>query len=87
MVEPNDKKEIMMDCPLCKTKMVEGTTVLTFKMEGTQILVIKDVPALICEQCGEEFVDLQISKNVEKQVNKAVADGISMGFLSYDKAA
>jgi hypothetical protein len=56
-------------------------------MEGTQILVIKDVPALICEQCGEEFVDLQISKNVEKQVNKAVADGISMGFLSYDKAA
>jgi len=77
----------MMDCPLCKTKMVEGTTVLTFKMEGTQILVIKDVPALICEQCGEEFVDLQISKNVEKQVNKAVADGISMGFLSYDKAA
>jgi len=67
--------------------MVEGTTVLTFKMESSQILVIKDVPALICDQCGEEFVNLQTSKNVEKQVNKAVADGISMGFLSYTLAA
>jgi len=76
-----------MNCPLCKSKMVEETTVLTFKMEGSQILVIKDVPALICDQCGEEFVDIQTSRNVEKQVNKAVADGISMGFLSYYIAA
>jgi YgiT-type zinc finger domain-containing protein len=76
-----------MNCPLCKSKMLEGTTVLTFKMESSQILVIKDVPALICDQCGEEFVNLQTSKNVEKQVNKAVADGISMGFLSYNIAA
>jgi YgiT-type zinc finger domain-containing protein len=67
--------------------MIEGTTVLTFKMESAQILVIKDVPALICDQCGEEFVDIQTSKNVEKQVNKAVSDGISMGFLSYYIAA
>ena len=76
-----------MNCQLCKSKMVEETTVLTFKMEGSQILVIKDVPALICDQCGEEFVDIQTSRNVEKQVNKAVADGISMGFLSYYIAA
>ena len=76
-----------MNCPLCKSKMIEGTTVLTFKMESTQILVIKDVPALICDQCGEEYVNLQTSKNVEKQVNKAVADGIRMGFLSYNMAA
>jgi YgiT-type zinc finger domain-containing protein len=67
--------------------MIEGTTVLTFKMESAQILVIKDVPALICDQCGEEFIDIQTSKNVEKQVNKAVSDGISMGFLSYYIAA
>jgi YgiT-type zinc finger domain-containing protein len=67
--------------------MIEGTTVVTFKMESTQILVIKNVPALICDQCGEEFVNLQTSKNVEKQVNKAVDDGINMGFLTYTMAA
>jgi YgiT-type zinc finger domain-containing protein len=87
MVEPNDKKEKIMNCPLCKSKMIEGTTVLTFKMDGTQILVIKDVPALICDQCGEEYVNIETSKNVEKQVNQAVADGINMGFLSYNIAA
>lgn len=76
-----------MNCPLCKSTMIEGTTVVTFTMESTQILVIKNVPALICDQCGEEFVTLQTSKNVEKQVNKAVDDGISMGFLIYTMAA
>jgi len=67
--------------------MIKGKAVLTFQMEHEQILVIKDVPALICEQCGEEFVDLITSKNVETQVNKAVRDGIRMGFLSYNLAA
>ena len=76
-----------MNCPLCKVKMIEGTTVLTFKMDSAKILVIRNVPALVCDQCGDEFVSLETSKNVEKQVNKAVDDGISMGFLSYTMAA
>lgn len=76
-----------MTCPVCKSNMLPGKTVLTFKMENEQILVIKDVPALICEQCGEEFIDLETSKNVERQVNKAIQNGISMGFLNYSNAA
>jgi YgiT-type zinc finger domain-containing protein len=67
--------------------MVEGTTVVTFKMGSATILVVRNVPALVCDQCGDEFVDLQTSKNIESQVNKAVDDGITMGFLSYTMAA
>lgn len=76
-----------MNCPLCKSKMIKDTTTLTFNIEDNQILVVKNVPALICEQCGEEFIDIQVTKNIEEQVKKAVADGINMGFLNYYLAA
>ncbi len=76
-----------MNCLVCKTELRKGTTVLTFNMGSNRILVVKDVPALICDQCGEESIDLDVSKNVEKQVEKALSDGISMGFIDYNAAA
>lgn len=76
-----------MNCPLCTSNMSEGTTVVTITMESSRIIVVKNVPALLCEQCGEEYVNLSTSKNVEKQVKKAMDDGINMGFLSYTMAA
>jgi len=76
-----------MKCPNCKVELKSGTTVLTFSMEANRILVVKDVPAMICEQCGEESLDLEVSKNVEMQVEKALSDGISMGFIDYYAAA
>ena len=81
------KEDVTMNCPNCKIELKNGRTVLTFNMGSNRILVVKDVPALICEQCGEESLDLEVSKNVEKQVEKALLDGISMGFIDYYAAA
>lgn len=87
-MEFNTNKEVMkMNCFVCQSRMKRSVSILTFKIDSNRILVIKDVPALICEQCGEESIDLQTSKNVEKQVNKAVSDGIRMGFIDYNSAA
>jgi hypothetical protein len=52
-----------------------------------RIIVVKDVPALICEQCGEESINLENSKVVERLVQRAIADGITMGFIEYNNAA
>jgi YgiT-type zinc finger domain-containing protein len=76
-----------MKCPFCETELKEGKTRLTFQMASDKIIVVRDVPALICEQCGEESVDLEIAKIVEKLVHKAIEDGISMGFIEYKDAA
>tara|TARA_R100001143_G_C3359955_1_gene134827 strand:- start:7208 stop:7378 length:171 start_codon:yes stop_codon:yes gene_type:complete len=56
-------------------------------MDPNQIVVVRDVPAWICEQCGEESVDMSVSKKVEKQVEKALSDGIRMGFIDFNHAA
>lgn len=76
-----------MKCPICMNELKEGKTVLTFQMNEERIIVVKDVPALICEQCGEESIDIEDSKIVEKLVHKAIADGIKMGFVDYNYAA
>jgi len=76
-----------MKCTYCKSDLKKGTTTLTFQMEPNQIVVVRDVPAWICEQCGEESVDMSVSKKVEKQVEKALSDGIRMGFIDFNHAA
>ena len=76
-----------MSCPLCKGNMVSGTTILPFDMKDGRVIVVLNVPALICEQCGEEYVDIKVTRNVEEILNRAERDGLSMGFVEYGVAA
>jgi len=52
-----------------------------------ELSFIRDVPAWICDQCGEESVDISVSKKVEKQEEQALSDGIRMGFIDFNHAA
>ena len=76
-----------MNCPYCNSVFKKSTTALKYQMASNRIVVVRDVPAWICDQCGEESVDINISKKVEKQVEKALSDGIRMGFIDFNHAA
>jgi YgiT-type zinc finger domain-containing protein len=76
-----------MRCPLCKGEMKEGKTILPYELGKEQVIVLLDVPALICEQCGDEFVDINVTRNIEKILDKVKSDGMRMGFVEYRKAA
>lgn len=76
-----------MKCPYCTTEMKKGKTVLTFQMSDAEIVVVHDVPALVCDQCGEEYVDNDTAKKVEEKVERALADGLKMGFIDFNTAA
>ena len=76
-----------MKCPVCGGVMEEGKTSLTLERSVDTIIVIKNVPAMICKQCGENFIDSSASKHVEKMVLSAEKSGIKLGFLEFDKAA
>jgi YgiT-type zinc finger domain-containing protein len=76
-----------MDCPLCKGKMEMGKTILPFEMKNSRVIVVQNVPAKICEQCGKEYVDMDVARNVEALLNRLELDGLSMGFVEYGVAA
>jgi YgiT-type zinc finger domain-containing protein len=57
---------IIMKCVICKQGYTRpGTAVVTLTRE-TLTLVVKDVPAQACENCGEEYVDEPITTGRSK---------------------
>ncbi|GAB6283995.1 MAG: hypothetical protein STSR0009_01940 [Methanoregula sp.] len=50
-----------MKCVICKHgDAKEGTTTVTFDRNG-MTLVVKDIPARICTNCGEDYVNEPIA--------------------------
>jgi YgiT-type zinc finger domain-containing protein len=53
-----------MKCSLCKTGETHpGKTTVTLQ-RGESVVVIRDVPAEICEDCGEYFLDEVTARRV-----------------------
>ena len=76
-----------MKCPVCSNTMVEGKTTLTLDKGKNATIVIKEVPGMICNQCGETFINIQTTRHVEHLVKTVQKSGLKMGFLVYQPAA
>lgn len=76
-----------MRCPSCRGEMVEGKTNLPFELGKDRVVVVKDVPAWVCKQCGDFFVEIGVARKVEDIVATAERDGVMLGFVKYKEAA
>lgn len=60
-----------MTCLICKTGATEvGTTTITLS-RGATTVVLRDVPAEICDNCGEYYLDSQMTERVLELANEA----------------
>jgi YgiT-type zinc finger domain-containing protein len=57
-------------CPLCGGTKIPGETTFTADL-GTGVVVVRRVPATVCSQCGEEWIDNETASRLEKVVNEA----------------
>ena len=76
-----------MRCPSCRGEMDKGKTNLPFEVGGDRVIVVKDVPAWVCKQCGDFFVEIEVARKVEGIVAAAEKDGVMLGFVKYKEAA
>ena len=72
------KKERGMNrtCFFCKGEMKPGTTIHTVQLKNC-VVVIKNVPCMKCEQCGEVVLSADTIEKIEhilQTVEKAVAE-------------
>ena len=58
-----------VQCSFCKGNLQMGKTDFTTKVEG-EIVSIKDVPAYICDNCGEFYFDPDVSRRIDKVMQK-----------------
>jgi YgiT-type zinc finger domain-containing protein len=57
-------------CPACSGNLEVGQTTFTVDF-GSGVVVIRNVPATICSQCGMEWIDDEISDKIETIVKEA----------------
>lgn len=57
-------------CPLCGGNKKAGRT--TFAVDlGFGVVVVRDVPASVCSQCGADWIEDAIASKLEEIVNDA----------------
>ncbi len=70
-----------MKCALCKTgTMSPGTVTVTLEKDGS-IILIKEVPALICDVCEHYYLDESTSAEVLKRGNEGLSKGTELEVL------
>jgi len=81
------RAEKKLTCPLCKGRVGDGYTLMPYQLDEERIIVIKKVPARICSQCGESFIDLAVARALDVLIERAKASGLSFGVLEFGRAA
>ena len=72
-----------MNCPICrKGETKQGMATVTFESQGS-LFVVKSVPAKVCENCGEEFVDEGIATQLLSEAEKESKRGVQVDIREF----
>ena len=63
-------KSLPDKCPLCGGAKQLGKTTFTVDL-GFGVVVVRDVPATVCSQCGADWIGDAIASKLEEIVNDA----------------
>ena len=71
-----------MKCFMCKGNLTDELT--TFMVEiVNSIIIIKNVPSQVCDQCGETSYNDEIAKQLEKIVNSLKMSVTEIAVVNY----
>ena len=73
-------------CPVCKGEVKRSTTNFPVELNGG-FLIVKNVPADVCRQCGEVFIPDDVAASLEKTVEAARKNKAEIEIVSYEKVA
>ncbi|GJL62551.1 MAG: hypothetical protein NPIRA04_12050 [Nitrospirales bacterium] len=75
-----------MKCVICKHGVTQsGQVTVTLQRDGTT-LVIKNVPADICSNCGEEYVAEDTTTHLLKTAESIAHAGVEVDIREYASA-
>ncbi|WP_366923741.1 type II toxin-antitoxin system MqsA family antitoxin [Metallumcola ferriviriculae] len=76
-----------MNCIACKANVNDGEVNHTVDIEG-RIIVVKNVPAKVCQQCGDYYIAHDTALKLEEIVEEAKGNGAEITIINYhDRAA
>ncbi|HLC20766.1 MAG TPA: type II toxin-antitoxin system MqsA family antitoxin [Candidatus Methylomirabilis sp.] len=72
-----------MRCVICKQGEVRPGTATVMLERNGMTLVVKSVPARVCENCGEEYVDEDITARLLREAEDAARSGVQVDIREY----
>ena len=74
-------------CYFCKGRVIEEVTSVDFWW-GDDLKIIEDVPADICQQCGEKYIKAEVYKEMERlaQGSSHAVRRLSVDVMRYSAA-
>lgn len=73
-----------MKCPICKHgETAPGKVSVTLSQPEGVTIVFKDVPADVCDNCGEEFVSEAVTASMMEQASAAAEAGVQVDVRSF----
>lgn len=74
-------------CVMCKGKLESLQINHIVDIKG-HITIIKNVPAKVCKQCGESFIEHTIALQIEKLLDNYTNNNVEVLIINfYDKVA
>jgi YgiT-type zinc finger domain-containing protein len=72
-----------MKCAICRNGYtVEGHITVVLE-RGPSTLVFKNVPAKVCENCGEEYLSEETNRKLLKKAKEAAERGVDLELLRF----
>ena len=71
-----------MDCVMCKGLM-EVKAINHIVDKDDRITIIKNVPAKVCKQCGESYVDHSVAVKLEELLDKYSSNNVEVLIINY----
>jgi YgiT-type zinc finger domain-containing protein len=72
-----------MTCAICKTgEMRPGKTTVMVERDRT-VVIVREVPALICDNCGEYYLDNPVATRAATIIDNAVKNGAEVEVVRF----
>jgi YgiT-type zinc finger domain-containing protein len=75
-----------MKCVVCRKGETKSGTVSVTLERGDTTIVMKSVPAEVCETCGEQYVDEKTTQQLLAEAERAARSGVQLEVRTYRAA-
>lgn len=72
-----------MECVICRHGTLENGSATVVLERGEATLIFKDVPAQVCDNCGEEFVSADVNESLLRRAEEALRRGTTLEMLRF----
>jgi YgiT-type zinc finger domain-containing protein len=73
-------------CPLCGGIKRDGETTYSVDL-GESVIVVRKVPARVCDVCGEEWIGDKVARTLESIIETAKKSGSQVEIVAFAHSA